>query len=505
MPKPYLNSLKNYLPNSIKVLIFISLSILFIVYSPLYSPKKAQTSVVNWPMAGANPQRTSWISEGTLPSGSLVCTKLFNPYVPHKIQVIGAGDLVYVSTAEGVYALNHQTCAEQWFYATDMPVGHSPTYDNGTLYLGVYDKKIHAVDALTGAKKWEFLGNAGFDNNPVVVNGVLYTGGRDGYFYAINASNGSQIWSYYAGTPLSYSPAYDNGVLYFGDRAGRAYALQDNGNSAQLLWRTNPLSGSGFSSYWPVVYGSRVIFTGGHHYGFYRVNGGVSGKPTEFERTEAWPSGSSDNDLLGPFVNGRWIDASTAWNYLTNINKTHRQTVFILNKSTGAKMEVPPLIWQGNSSTENRAPAVVNGNDNLAYFYSGMVYDSAIPWARTVGWTPDTPSRLYYPCGSSGDSYGGNCGQAIDKPGAISSGGNYVYLETNRGKNFMTHNLSGDQQQKLSMSAPNNMSFARFEYGMEWSESDLGPNDDTHGLHAGPTPFRGKVYVLTYNQLYVYQ
>ena len=471
---------------------------------PRFNETRAQ-SASDWPMAGANPQRTSWISEGVSPSG-IACTKLFNPYIPHKIQVIGAGELVYISTAKGVYALNHSNCQQQWFYATEMPVGHSPTYDNGVLYFGVYDKKIHAVNATTGSPIWTFTGNAGFDNNPVVVNGVLYTGGRDGYFYAINASSGSEIWRYNAGTPLSYSPAYDDGVLYFGDRAGRAYALRDNGSSASLVWKTNPLSGSGFSSYWPVVNGDRVIFTGGHHYGFYRVDSGsASGKPTEFERDEAWPSGSTSNSsILGPMDGSGWVTASTAYNYLRN--KPWRQTVFILNKSSGAKMETPPLIWQGNSSTENRAPAVVNGNDNLTYFYTGMVYNSAIPWARTAGWKPDTPEKLYYPCGISGDLLNRSCGQAIDKPGAISSAGNYIYLETNRGKNFIYHNINGSGLNKFSLSAPgDHVTFARFEYGMEFPEGGNGTDDDTHGLHAGPTPFRGKVYVITYNQLYVYQ
>jgi outer membrane protein assembly factor BamB len=491
-----------FLIKNVFVIIFLTFALVVLVLS-FSRPKETEPTraqaVVNWPMAGANPQRTSWISEGVSPSGSLACTRLFSPYVPHKIQVIGAGDLVYISTAEGVYALNYSNCQQVWFYATNMPVGHSPTYDNGTLYFGVYDKKIHAVNATTGSQLWTFEGDAGFDNNPVVVGGTLYSGGRDGNFYAINTSNGSLKWSYRADAPLSYSPAYDNGVLYFGDRAGRAYAVSDSGS---LLWKTQPLSGSGFSSYWPVVYGDRVIFTGGHHYGFYRVNSGsVFGKPSEFERDEAWPAGSSDDDLLGPVDGNNWVTATTAHTYLQN--KPWRQTVFILNKTTGAKMETPPLIWQGNSSTENRAPAVINGNDNLAYFYTGMVYNGAIPWARTVGWDPSSPSRLLYPCAK--DVNHRFCGQAIDKPGAISSAGNYIYLETNRGKNFKYHTTSGADVTQLSMSAPSEKSFTRFEYGMEFPEGVTGTDDDTHGLHAGPTPFRGKVYVLTYNQLYVYQ
>ncbi len=455
----------------------------------------------DWPMAGHDPARSSWSAENVRPNtSSPVCTKVIGAFIPHKVQIIGSGDLIYVSAADGVHALNYATCQEVWWYKTEMPVGHSPTIANGKLYVGVYDKKIHALNAATGARLWTFSGEAGFDNNPVVVNDRLYTGGRDGYFYALDANSGSLIWKYKAESGLSFSPAYKDGVLYFGDRDGRAYALKDNGSNYQLVWKTAPLSGAGFTSYWPVIFGDRVIFSGGHHYGYGRTTGGnsdcgqasvVNGKPTMFERCEAWPAGSQSGDLFGPALGEGWIDASVPYNYLRN--KPWRQTIFVLNRATGALMETPPVIWQGNASTETRAPAVYHGIDGLAYFYQSIVYESAIPWARVTGWRPSTPSQLYVPCVYQK----GVCGEAADKPGAIAAGGNYIYIKTNRGRNVYYVDVTNGTTGKISISN-NNPAYSNFKYGM------LADINDTHGLQNPPTPFRGRIYFHSFNTVYAY-
>lgn len=499
----------------------ILLSFLFEFIENLRIPKEqiAAQAVVNWPMAGANPQRTSWTDEDVKPNGNNRTTRIIDAYIPHKVQVVGYGDKVYISAADGVHALNYSNLNEVWHYRTSMPAGHSPTIARiGTkdiLFVGVYDKKIHALDVEDNGKLlWTFEGEAGFDNNPLVIGNTLYIGGRDGYFYSLNVSESgaSQNWRYNAGVPLTFSPAYADEVLYFGDQTGRAYALQDNGTSAQLKWRTQPISGAGFTSYWPVIYDGnpdttnddRVIFNGGHHYGYPRANvpkpwdecgmsSQVTGKPTMFERCEAWPSGQQCSGcLLGPDLTGNWINASHTQSYLHN--KPFRQTVFVLNRSTGTKAEEPPVIWQGNASTESRAPAVVHGQDNLAYFYQAMLYESAIPWARASGWTTSNSSQLYVPCAGGK----GSCGEAADKPGAIAAGGSNIYIKTNRGKNAYYVDVNSGSSAKISI--PNiNPGYDDFKYDMR---GEGGSGSDTHGIQNAPIPFQGAVYFHSFNTVY---
>jgi outer membrane protein assembly factor BamB len=212
-------------------------------------------------MAGANPQRTSWV--GASLSGNLraLWVKPIAPYVSQHVQVIGADAKVFVSTAAGLYAFAADTGAIAWVYPTALPLGHSPTYSNGVLYVGGVDRRLHAVEAGTGQRIWAFVAEGGFYTNPLVVDGVVYVGNRDGAFYALDAASGQQVWKFQTGNQILQSPAYEAGVLYFASNDGYAYALE--AISGSLVWRsTAKLPSMGQYSWWPVVYQDHVISLG---------------------------------------------------------------------------------------------------------------------------------------------------------------------------------------------------------------------------------------------------
>ena len=91
-------------------------------------------------MLGANPERTSWVSDEV--SGRLkpLWFRQFEPYIPPKVQIITAYSTLYISTSNGLYALDADTGAEKWVYPTELPLGHSPTVDNGVVYVGGFDR-----------------------------------------------------------------------------------------------------------------------------------------------------------------------------------------------------------------------------------------------------------------------------------------------------------------------------------------------------------------------------
>ena len=467
------------------------LSILLIAqFSFLISGARAQTSS-DWYMAGANPARTSWVSSGIIPNpDNLTWWKTFSAFIPHKVQIVGSGDLIYVSAADGLHALRFDTGNEVWFYRTDMPVGHSPTIVNGIAYFGCYDRRIHAVNASTGNRIWTFQGRRGFDNNPLVVNGAVFSGGRDGYFYKLNAASGSLVWEYNANTPISYSPAIKNNVLYFGGHDSNAFALRDNGTSATLLWKTK-LPGHGFGAFWPVIYENLVIFAGNHNYG---VAHSPYNKTITLDLMDpAWPQPAAEGAILGPYTSTYWVNAGTAYNLFQQ--NPHLRTVFVLDGATGAQSVVAPFIWNGNEGMETRFPPVI-GADNLVYMDAGMVFESAIPFSRVLGWKPETPNLLYYPFTGGGE--------AVDKPGAIASGGNYIYLSDNRGKGHRLININGGGSRDIA-DFPTGYSdgLARFKYGMPREGMDPG-FWDTHGLQNPPIPFRGRVYFHHTNSVFSY-
>ncbi|KKT69978.1 MAG: hypothetical protein UW65_C0006G0001, partial [candidate division WWE3 bacterium GW2011_GWB1_44_4] len=125
-----------------------------------------------WVMAGANPQRTSWVADQVPTEAQLSSNgrdgklyplwyKPIGPYIPNKVQVVVGNNMVFLSTARGLYAFDADTGADKWVYATELPLGHSPTYHVTNfsaapkrLYVGGLDHKIHAVNADTGEGIW---------------------------------------------------------------------------------------------------------------------------------------------------------------------------------------------------------------------------------------------------------------------------------------------------------------------------------------------------------------
>ncbi|MBM4463943.1 MAG: hypothetical protein FJ012_11580, partial [Chloroflexi bacterium] len=88
-----------------------------------------------WPMAGANPQRTSWVPEEVRGQLSPVWHRAIEPYISQNVQIIAANGLLHISTARGLYALDAANGHTVWVYPTELPLGHSPTYHEGVLYV----------------------------------------------------------------------------------------------------------------------------------------------------------------------------------------------------------------------------------------------------------------------------------------------------------------------------------------------------------------------------------
>src|SRR5512141_333949 len=81
-----------------------------------------------WVMAGANPQRTSWVPDAAPGLLKPIWVKPVEPYISQKVQIVAAAGKLFLSTARGLYAFDAQTGAELWVYPTELPLGHSPTY-----------------------------------------------------------------------------------------------------------------------------------------------------------------------------------------------------------------------------------------------------------------------------------------------------------------------------------------------------------------------------------------
>jgi len=396
-----------------------------------------------WLMAGANPQRTSWVPEEVAGRLSPVWYRAIEPYISQNVQIIAADGKLFLATARGLYALKASDGETAWVYPTELPLGHSPTYDRGVLYVGGFDRKLHCVDAATGQRLWTFDGAAaGYRTNPVVAEGLVLLGNRDGAFYAVGAHGGARqgklAWKYQTDAPINYSAAYQDGVVYFASMDMHAYAL--TAADGKLKWKTDKLHGAGFQSWWPVLWRDQVVFVTGHNYRNGQRPGAESMPENDRRRGAYYHNGEYQavfEGKRGPAAYigatgsepGDWaegtmtIDATKAARYFGQ--KPWRQMLYCLDRQTGAnwgkdldgdgKVEHAPFLWTG-SKNGIAPPPMVSGHDHVLYRHNQYGTYEGIR-SQVSGWKFGTPfvSRITMDYGAS------------DEPHIASGGGKYLY------------------------------------------------------------------------------
>jgi outer membrane protein assembly factor BamB len=494
-----------------------------------------------WPTVAANPQRTSWTSEEV--HGNLI-VEWYRPieaYISQNVQLIASDGLIFVSTSAGLYALEAVSGELAWRFDTTLPLGNSPTVSNGVVYVGGYDRKLHALRASDGAYLWSFdKAKAGYSTNPLVVEGKVIAANRDGKIYAIgehaSPSQGLLIWEFEAGGMIDLSPAYNNGVIYFAANDNHAYAVRSSNGS--LVWKSDSLPGDGYQSYWPVIFENQVIFSAasGYRTGLNPGTASLSdevgdpyGKIFDIERDSLFyglPLGA----LIGEQVTDQeWargkpvLDASRIAQYLEdnpnsdpNYHKPWRRVLVVLNQLNGKEYtfdsdndgypEYTPVAMWGTHSGTLYPPLA--GPDGILYV-NNILQKFGIPQGRVMGWKPGT--TFFSQIGGQG---------AVDEPQALSAGGETIYrviccdrvgdwfsISSNRRGILWDYNL--DLGRTLSRQIPG--------YDVMWYGTD--PDDNirlmgnygtnngiyhNHGDQNPLIPYNGRLYVHRSNAVIAY-
>lgn len=452
----------------------------------------------DWPTLAATPQRTSAVAEEVRGQVAPVWYRPIEPYINYKIQVIAADGKVFVSTARGLYALDAASGALAWVYPTSLPLGHSPTFANGRLYVGSLDRTIHAVDATTGQRVagWSsHVAAAGFETNPLVANGRVYAGSRDGHFYCLDAATGALVWRFKTGGAIRNSAAMDgSGTIYFASEDLYAYALRDAGSTAQVVWASEKLLGDSFSTYWPVVYQDWVIFSGSA--GYFQpppYAGGIQLPWDEKNDIDADLTLSTGAEP-GPWPAGTvTMDATPTAQYYER--KPYRRRVFVLRRADGRELtydadgdgqpEYAPFTFSGVTQSGPKYPPVV-GNDGVLYTNITTVATADLwtPLGALVGWNVGTPivSRVMD---------WGKQQQAADEPMAFSVGGRVAYW------NLCCDRESGAFDLSMPFGQPNRWWLywaygGRFTKFPDYQPMYHGDNVDGWGVYGGADGFYGK-------------
>jgi outer membrane protein assembly factor BamB len=138
-------------------------------------------------------------------------------------------------------------------FQTGAKIWSTPAVQNGTLYIGSFDKKVYALDASTGEKKWEFLTGGVVTATPVVVNGIVYVGSFDQSFYAIDAASGQRRWQFDAKNGFWATPVVVDGTIYAPALDGKVYVLSAGGEEVAAINLGAPISSS------PVLVGKTLV------------------------------------------------------------------------------------------------------------------------------------------------------------------------------------------------------------------------------------------------------
>ena len=514
-----------------KVTFELTLLLLVTLYL-LLSPSSVSA---DWPMAGANPQRTNWVGgAGTEIPGNLkpVWYRPIDPYIDNKVQIIAADNKVFVASSKGLYAFDPATGAQLWTYGTELPLGNSPTFYNGILYVGGFDHKIHAINAADGTLKsgWTFVNaDAGFDTNPLVVNDsytnnqpVVFAGNRDGHMYALDGNTGVLIRKFPTGGPIHFSAAYKNGVIYFASNDAYAYALNvGNGN---LVWKSEKFPGVGFDSYWPVIYTDTytssptygkdfVILAGSLKAGRWVCPGipyGCQIHTPNFEMFNSKPGCSATTNHTYLWANGTpTLSCDSIFDYYNNnaakwgTQKPWWRVVFILDRTTGVE-QVPYAPFNvagldGDGQGFKQPPIV--GTDGVLYQRIG--YENGGNGGCS-GWIAG------WQFGTANISKVSTETAACDEPASFTGGGNFIYYGEGSfnhegfGTIDITHPGSGDWKWTNSVTS---LTGAKTKYTSLTLQGKFGGASGAYSymdgfLNYSPIPYNGKLYVINGNVLY---
>ncbi len=496
----------------------LSLSLLALIASGGSVVRAQAMASPGWVTAGANPQRTSWVPDAAPGLLKPIWVKPVEPYISQKVQIITTSGKLFLSTARGLYAFDADTGADLWVYPTALPLGHSPTYAGGRIYVGGLDRKIHALDADTGRGLWTFSAAGGFHTCPLVVEGLVYAGSRDGFMYAVDANSGELAWKHQTGGQILQSAAYQDGVIFFGSQDARVYAL-DARTGAQV-WRSDKLPGMGWHSWWPVIYKDVVLFTRTE------VEKGLVG----FQNDWAFSKNKTAKNLPGVrgAEPGDWAAGEPTVDIRTNPNGgtipdwfeqyRWRRSLIVLDRKTGAEVafdldndgvtDAAPMLW-GWTHGGTCYPPLVSGRNGVIYFRSmSHATGGGIPGAVMVGWKYGTPF-LSLPVSNMSGQSGFWPG---DEPVGISAGGSHVYWNLCNDRFIGSANLdianaawpdTDGRRQWRHMSGngldtstlPAGYNSQVFQYLWSVGPANIKPMYWAHGDNVGPTIHAGKMYV----------
>lgn len=165
----------------------------------------------------------------------------YSPFLPHGKHFVG----VEVFDGKGQLwsqYINYEYVGGQigtnWIYETNDLIQSTPTYYDGTIYVGSYDHQLYALDENTGLVTWCYQTGDSIISKPVIYHNnsthyVLF-GSNDQNLYCLQAKTGKLVWYYPTGGSVMSDPIIHENIVIFGSGDGFVYAI--NVINGELVW-----------------------------------------------------------------------------------------------------------------------------------------------------------------------------------------------------------------------------------------------------------------------------
>jgi outer membrane protein assembly factor BamB len=144
---------------------------------------------------------------------------------------------------------------ERWTYKCGDAVEGAPAIANGVVYVGSFDKHLHAIELATGKLKWK-VKLSYIKASPSVKGDRVFVGDLDGKFYCLSAADGKVLWTFETGGEIAAGCNFHGDNILIGSHDSTLYCLDPNGKKLWEVITDGPVNGS------PVVVGD-VTFVAG--------------------------------------------------------------------------------------------------------------------------------------------------------------------------------------------------------------------------------------------------
>jgi serine/threonine protein kinase len=153
-----------------------------------------------------------------------------------------------------------------WVFNCEDDVRGTPTYYEGTLFVGSYDNNLYALNAADGKFLWKYPTDGGVVSRPAVYDGNVYFGSEDHRLHVVGARSGKVAWTYYCDAPVRSSPRIAEGHVFIGADDHFLHAVRLNtGRSAWKFETTAPIRATPFIA-------NELVYVGNENGDFYAID-----------------------------------------------------------------------------------------------------------------------------------------------------------------------------------------------------------------------------------------